>query len=160
MFRRGVSVWTAPPALRDLAMRYALAVDTRNPEMLAAIFTTDGVMSAQGSAEVLYAAPDGWGRMIAAMDASFGQTLHNVFNQTFERDGEGAVTGLTTGIASHILPGDGGDLVDFAMRYHDRYAEEGGVWKFRERRLEVVWIEERKVRPFSAEIMSRVLKGF
>lgn len=141
-------------------MRYALAVDTRNPEMLAAIFTTDGVLGAQGGAEILYAAPEGWGQMIAAVEASFAQTLHNVFNQTFERDEDGAVSGLTTGIASHILPGDGGDLVDFAMRYHDRYAEEDGNWKFRERRLEVVWVEERRVSKFSPEIMTRVLKGF
>lgn len=155
-----MSDWTAPLALRDLAMRYALAVDSRDPGMLAAIFTANGVMRSQGGGAVLYAAPDGWGQMIAAVESSFAQTLHNVFNQTFERDADGAVSGLTTGIASHILPGDGGDLVDFAMRYHDRYAEEDGNWKFRERRLEVVWVEERRVSKFSPEIMTRVLKGF
>lgn len=155
-----MSFWTAPQELRDLAVRYALAVDSRDPVLLADIFTADGLMGGQGRTEARYVAPDGWARMIAEVDASFSQTMHNVFNQTFERAEDGAVSGVTTGIASHILPGDGEDLVDFAMRYHDRYAQEDGRWKFRERRLEVLWVEQRKVSPPSAEIMNRILKRF
>ena len=155
-----MTYWTAPQALRDLAVRYALAVDSRDHEMLADIFTSDGVMGGQGSAEVRYRGPEGWPRMIAETDASFAQTMHNVFNQTFDLADDGSVSGLTTGVASHILPGDGSDLVDFAMRYHDRYAQEDGRWKFSERRLEVVWVEQRKVGKFTREAMSRFLKGF
>ena len=155
-----MTFWTAPQELRDLAVRYALAVDSRDSDELAAIFTADGVMGGRGSDDVRYAGPEGCKRMIAEVDASFAKTMHNVFNQTFDRAEDGEVSGMTTGIASHILPGDGSDLVDFAMRYHDRYAQEGGCWKFRERRLEVVWVEQRKVSQFSAESMAHILKGF
>ena len=51
-------------------------------------------------------------------------------------------------------------LLDFAMRYHDRYAREAGQWKFADRQLEVVWVETRKVGPFSPAMMGRDLRGF
>lgn len=155
-----MAFWTAPQEVHDLAFRYARAVDGRDPAMLGAIFTADGVIGGHNSADVRYRGAEGWARMIAEVEASFGATMHNVFNQTFDRSADGAISGLTTGIASHMLPGDAGELVDFAMRYHDRYAQEDGRWKFSERRLEVVWVEERKVSKFSAEMMGRILKGF
>ena len=156
----GGAPWTAPQELRDLAARYARAVDSRDADGLAEIFTTDGVMGGWRSDEVRYAGAEGCRQMIDQVEASFARTMHNVFNQTFEQAEDGAVSGLTHGVASHILPGDGSDLVDFAMRYHDLYAQESGRWKFRERRMEVVWIEQRKVTRPTAEAMSRVLKGF
>lgn len=155
-----MTAWTAPQELHDLSYRYARAVDSRDADMLASIFTADGKMGGWKSEEVRYTGPDGWRRMIAQVEASFADTMHNVFNQTFDQAEDGSVSGLTTGIASHLLPGDTGDLVDFAMRYHDRYAQEGGRWKFSERRLEVVWVEQRKVSKFSAEMMGRILNGF
>ena len=153
------AAWTAPQELRDLAVRYVLAVDTRDADALADVFTADGVIGGWGSDDVRYAGADGFRRMIDQVAVTFGRTMHNVFNQTFQRV-DGAVSGLTYGVASHILPGDGTDLVDFAMRYHDRYVEEGGRWKFRERRLEVVWIEQHKVLRPETETMARILKGF
>lgn len=166
-----MAFWSAPQELHDLAFRYARALDGRDAAMLAAIFTTDGRIAGRDSGTVRYTGAEGWARMIGEVTASFADTMHNVFNQTFDRSEDGTVTGLTTGIASHLLfPRDGDDagsetsglreVVDFAMRYHDQYAIEDGHWKFRERRLEVVWVEHRKVSEFSAELMSRVLKGF
>jgi len=85
-------------------------------------------------------------------------------DQTFEVDAQGIVTGLTTGIASHLLPAPPEaterTLLDFAMRYHNRYASEDGVWKFAERALEVVWVETRPVRRFSPAMLGRELRGF
>jgi hypothetical protein len=102
--------------------------------------------------------------MIGEVSASFGQTMHNVFNQTFDRGADGTVTGLTTGIASHLLPAAEGSreqaLLDFAMRYHNRYALEDGCWKFADRQLEVVWVETRKVALFDPAMLGRELKGF
>ncbi|NCU10586.1 MAG: hypothetical protein GXC70_00250, partial [Sphingomonadaceae bacterium] len=100
----------------------------------------------------------------AEVSASFGQTMHNVFNQTFDRAADGTVTGLTTGIASHLLPAAEGDagaaLMDFAMRYHNRYALEDGQWKFADRQLEVVWVERRQVAGFDPAMLGRELRGF
>lgn len=102
--------------------------------------------------------------MIAEVSISFDKTMHNVFNQSFERALDGTVTGQTTGIASHILPAPEGSseltLLDFAMRYHNRYAREDGQWKFADRQLEVVWTEARKVKPFDPAMLGRELKGF
>jgi len=154
----------APAQLRDLAHRYALAVDSRDAAMLAGLFTANGTLRGAGQAEGRYTGAAGFARMIAEVEASFGATMHNVFNQTYERAADGTVTGHVTGVASHVLPGaaDKGEftLLDFAMRYHDRYAQEQGVWKFADRQLEVVWVERRSAARFSSAIMGRELGGF
>jgi len=158
------AAYTAPQALHDLAFRYGLAVDTRDAAMLGALFTRDGVLRGHGQADARYRGPNGWAAMIAEVDASFATTVHNVFNQTFEIGDDGTVTGVTTGVASHLLPGDADapdrTLLDFAMRYHNRYATEDGAWRFAERALEVLWVETRTVRRFSRAMMGRELRGF
>lgn len=152
--------YTASQELHDLAVRYALAVDTRDATMLASIFTSGGVIRGFGENPIEFRGAEGFARMIEQVDAAFDQTMHNVFNQTFQRDDRGEVTGLTTSIASHLLKGDPCSLLDFAMRYHNQYAQEDGVWKFAERRLEVVWVETRQVQKFSAAMMDSDLKEF
>ena len=47
-----------------------------------------------------------------------------------------------------------------AIRYHNRYAQEDGVWKFAERNLEVLWVENRPVQKFTAAMMDADLKEF
>ena len=151
----------APQQLHDLAFRYGEAVDSRNPERLGAIFAQDGVIASFPEKAVRYRGEQGWARMIEEVSASFQETMHNVFNQTFELDDNGTVTGLTTGIASHLVgSGDALCVLDFAMRYHNTYAVEAGDWKFAERLLEVVWVEERPVRRFSPAMLGRELAGF
>ncbi len=160
----GAGLFAAPQDLRDLAVRYALAVDSLDPAMLAGLFTAEGTLRGHGQAGVRYRGADGFAQMIEQVRASFMKTMHNVFNQTYDRAEDGTVTGHVTGIASHILPPDEGaadwTLLDFAMRYHDRYAREAGQWKFADRQLEVVWVETRKVGPFSPAMMGRDLRGF
>lgn len=156
--------YTAPQELHDLAMRYGLAVDNRDAAMLGSIFIRDGVIRGHGQSGARYAGPAGWEKMIAEVSASFGRTMHNVFNQTFEIAPDGTITGLTTGVASHVLRAEPDaaeqPLLDFAMRYHNRYAIEDGAWKFAERALEVLWVETRRVRPFSANMLGKELQGF
>lgn len=156
--------FAAPQQLRDLACDYALAVDSLDAAMLAGLFTADGVMRGHGQPGARYRGADGCAQMIDQVRASFMKTMHNVFNQSYWQAEDGTVTGHVTGIASHILPAPDGasewTLLDFAMRYHDRYALDGGGWKFAERQLEVVWVETRKVMPFSPAMMGRELRGF
>ncbi|MFM6950210.1 MAG: nuclear transport factor 2 family protein [Novosphingobium sp.] len=156
--------YTAPQELHDLAFRYGLAVDNLDAAMLGSIFTAQGVIRGHGHSGARYLGADGWQRMIAEVQASFQRTMHNVFNQTFEQAPDGTLTGLTTGIASHLLPADPGTkshrVLDFAMRYHNRYAVEGGAWKFAERALEVLWVETREAQQFNLEMLGRELKGF
>lgn len=155
-----MSAFTAPQDLHDLAFRYALAVDTLDAELLSAVFARDGAVRGYGENPIEFVGADGLARMIGQVDASFQKTMHNVFNQTFDRSADGVVTGQTTCIASHVLPGDVWLLLDMAIRYHNRYAQEERVWKFAERRLEVVWVETRPVQKFAAAMMSSDLRQF
>lgn len=155
-----MTAFTAPQELHDLAFRYALAVDSLDAAMLAAAFTPDGAVRGYGENPIEFVGADGLARMIGQVDAAFQKTMHNVFNQTFERAADGTVTGQTTCIASHIMRGDDWVLMDMAIRYHNIYAQEEGVWKFAERRLEVIWVETRPVRKFSASMMDSDLKEF
>lgn len=143
----------APPALRDLACRYAWAVDRRDAGEIAALFTADGAVRGYGENPIDYTGPERLAAMMADL-GMFERTMHNVFNQLFERGPDGAVTGMTYCIASHLLPGAEPMLVDMAIWYHDRYAEDAGQWKFAERRLEVLWTETRPAKRFSAAMMS------
>lgn len=143
----------APAALRGLAHRYAFAVDRRESAAITELFTADGAVRGFGDNPIDYT---GAQRLAAMMQdlGMFERTMHNVFNQLFERSADGEVTGLTYCIASHLLPGDNPVLVDMAIWYHDRYALQGDVWKFAERRLEVLWTENRPVKRFSPAMMS------
>lgn len=156
--------FTAPQELHDLAFRYGLAVDNRDAAMLGAIFTSNGVIRGHGQRAARYTGAAGWQTMIAEVSTSFGRTMHNVYNQTFDTAPDGTISGLTTGVASHLLPAEANatdlKVLDFAMRYHNRYAQEGGVWKFAERALEVMWVETRRVAPFTAAMLGRKLHGF
>jgi SnoaL-like domain len=155
-----MTAWSAPQELHDLAFRYALAVDTLDREMLASVFTEGGAVRGYGENPIEFVGVDGLAQMIAQVDAAFQKTMHNVFNQTFERASDDVITGQTTCIASHVLPGDEWMLLDMAIRYHNRYAKEGGAWKFTERRLEVLWVETRPVQKFTAAMMDADLKEF
>lgn len=148
-----MGTFIAPPQLRELAHRYAWAVDRRDAAAIVPLFTAAGAVRGHGSNPIDYT---GAARLAAMMDdlAMFEMTMHNVFNQLFEQGADGAVSGVTYCIASHLLPGDAPLLVDMAIWYHDRYAEEDGVWKFAERRLEVRWTETRPARRFDPAMMS------
>ncbi len=156
--------YTAPQELHDLAFRYGLAVDNRDAALLGSVFTRDGVICGYGEGAARYTGAAGWQRMIAEVSNSFGRTMHNVYNQTFEISSDGAISGLTTGVASHLLPAETGAStwrrLDFAMRYHNCYALEDGAWKFSERALEVLWVETGQVAPFSTDMLGRELRGF
>ncbi|MBS0255285.1 MAG: nuclear transport factor 2 family protein [Proteobacteria bacterium] len=143
----------APPELRELAHRYAWAVDRRDAAAIVPLFTRDGAVRGHGANPIDYTGP---ARLAAMMDdlGMFEMTMHNVFNQLFERDADGAVTGVTYCVASHLLPGENPVLVDMAIWYHDRFEQEDGAWKFAERRLEVRWTENRPARRFDPAMMS------
>lgn len=157
---RGMNIYTAPQELHDLAFRYALAVDTLDPVMLASAFVVDGAVRGFGDNPIEFIGAEGLARMVAQVDAAFQKTMHNVFNQTFAQSSDGMVSGHTYCIASHILRGKEWSLLDMAIRYHNRYFDDNGLWKFAERRLEVVWVETRPVQKFTAAMMDADLKEF
>lgn len=148
-----MAAFDAPPQLRDLAHRYAWAVDRRQGAELAALFTPDGAIRGFPPNPIDYTGPARLQAMMADL-GMFERTMHNVFNQLFEADERGQVTGMTYCIASHLMPGAEPVLVDMAIWYHDSYALHDGTWRFAERRLEMLWVENRPVRRFDPAMMS------
>jgi SnoaL-like domain len=155
-----VSAFTAPQELHDLAFRYALSVDNHDAEMIKSVFTRGGAVRGFGENPIHFAGSAGLDDMIARVKSSFRRTMHNVHNQTFERDETGNVTGITYCIASHILPGEAWQVLDMALRYHNIYAQEDGMWRYADRALEVLWVETRDVQPFSPDMMSSEFEEF
>jgi SnoaL-like domain len=154
------SAFTAPQELHDLAFRYALAVDNCDARMLISTFAVDGAVVGYGENPIEFRAELGLREMIRLVGSGFQRTLHKVFNQTFERDAAGQVTGITYCTASHILPGSDWNLLDMTIRYHNVLTQEADGWKYRERRLEVIWVETRPVQKFTAAMMDADLKEF
>jgi hypothetical protein len=149
----------APPPLRDLAHRYALAVDRRDAALICGIFAADGEVAGFGENPISYRGPERLTEMMADL-GMFERTMHKVYNQTFERDHAGAVSGLTYCTASHLLPGEEPTLLDMEIVYHDSFVEADGAWRFARRALEVLWVEFRPVKRFTPEIMSGSLGAF
>ena len=125
-------------ALRDLACRYAAAIDQCDMERLGDVFTADAELSLpymdqQHSGRAAIVA------VIAQVDVLFDRTFHAVHNQLLEVQGDTAV-GETYGIALHFSSRDGGrQRYDMCIRYQDQMRREDGVWRFSRRELQVDW---------------------
>ncbi len=123
--------------IRDLVARYGMAVDDRDVEALAAMFTSDatfgladGMVANQGRQAVI----DFYTERMAA----FGATYHYPHSHVIDLDSDRPdhATGVVNAHAELAL--DGRTLVT-ALRYHDRYRVEAGRWCFVERRVAMIY---------------------
>lgn len=149
---------TDAEALRRLGLRYAAAIDGCDAEALVAIFTSDGSVGNNDATDPDFVGHDALRKMVGQVDAMFIKTLHKVHNQLIDQSGAQTAHGHTYCTASHIMPtADGGwQCLDMAIRYHDRYRSEAGVWKFASRRLETEWVEIRAVQPFDRSVFASI----
>ena len=154
-----MAAYCAAQELHDLAFRYAQAVDRRDANKLLSVFTADGAVMGYGDNPISFRGEAGLRDMTEKLSA-FRMTMHNVFNQIFETDASGNITGETYCVASHILPGKDWRVMDMAIRYHNSYRQQADGWRFFERRLEVLWVETRAVSPFVASMMKEDLGDF
>ena len=144
--------------LRELAFRYALAVDGCDADALIDLFTADGSVGGMDASVPSFEGPADLRLMIAQVDASFNRTMHNVYNQVFEIEpGASMASGETYCLASHIIetPDGAWQILEMAIRYKNDYAHEDGRWKFRRRRLDVQWIETRPAQRFTPDMISK-----
>ena len=123
--------------IRDLIARYGMAVDDRDVESLADMFTSDarfgladGMVANQGRQAVI----DFYTERMAA----FGPTYHYPHSQVieFDPDRPGHATGMVNAHAELAL--DGRTLVT-ALRYFDEYRVEEGCWRFVERKVAMIY---------------------
>ncbi|UGQ41726.1 nuclear transport factor 2 family protein [Rhodococcus aetherivorans] len=118
--------------IRELATRYALAVDDHDMETLAALYTPDAAF--HGLSESL------WGRdaiityVRAALDGYDGVSVHTPHPGTVDFTDEDTAQGI---VPCHVEFAQAGVQSILALRYHDRYMRRAGRWYFGERRLEV-----------------------
>ncbi len=122
--------------LAELIARYALAVDDRDLEAIAALFTPDGafrskdgVMSARGTEAVL----EQFRGRFRALKLSNHFSHDHVF--TFGADAD-AATGLVT---AHAEVWRNGRALIGALRYEDSYRRHQGRWCFADRLLHFLY---------------------
>lgn len=127
--------------LRQLAFRYADAVDRRDGEAFRALFTEDGAMRVQtddGPVENEWSG-DGLAGSFDLLKEY--RTFHHVGGAVFDTS-EGNPTGRVQCMAHHYQRTGNGpvDLV-MVIVYHDRYARPAGQWRIAERRVAIQWTE-------------------
>ena len=125
--------------IRDLACRYARAVDRRDWALARTLFTEDAVLV---GARFELVGVERIVRGLATVER-YRATFHAVHNQTLELDAD-AATGETYCVANHLLERDGRSFkLDWGIRYQDRYRRgKDGAWRIARRELIVDWEQE------------------
>jgi 3-phenylpropionate/cinnamic acid dioxygenase small subunit len=139
-------------AIQDLAAHYARAVDRRDYDAFARIFTRDGRVAVYYG-DPAFVAPTnemrGIDKIMKGMRGieQYRRTTHFVGNQTVELEANRAMA--ETYCLAHHLHEVEGRWSNFIMsiRYADRCVREPEGWRFAERVLTVDWTEERPVTP-------------
>jgi len=123
--------------LRELVARYGIAVDNRDIDALAALFTPDavfrsrdGVMNAQGRAAIV----EQFHGRFAALKA----TNHVAHDQIIELDADDPDRAVGV-VSSHAEVWRNGRALVAALRYGDRYERHEGRWRFAERTLSFLY---------------------
>ncbi|MBD2836048.1 nuclear transport factor 2 family protein [Pseudomonas sp. JM0905a] len=125
-------------ALYELVCRYAQAVDKRDWQALARLFTPDAVLKGPGFSF------DGVDAIVAGMNGlgRFNLTQHHVHNHLAEFD-ELEANAETYCVANHLYEADGlTRKLDWGIRYLDRFACIDGLWHFTRRELLLDWSQD------------------
>lgn len=137
------------PRLRDLAVRYAVAVDDRDPEAFASVFTDDAelivrAVPGSGRPDRTHTGTEAISRIPGRME-HYERTFHMLGQSAYTIEGDQA-SGTVYCQAHHLSTSDDGSR-DYIMyiRYRDRYKDVGdGSWQIASREVDVQWVEERK----------------
>ncbi|HEY1633896.1 MAG TPA: nuclear transport factor 2 family protein [Acidimicrobiales bacterium] len=134
--------------LREVSDRYARAVDRRDADAIADIFTEDAELSIHEPAEAEPPSRVLRGRSeisgIPRLIARYPKTFHFMGNALYEIDDDSA-TGEVYCVAHHLTHDPAG-ATDYVMliRYLDAYQRcDDGRWRISSRRLLVDWTEDR-----------------
>lgn len=115
-------------ALSEVIARYAHAVDDRDIETVLRLFTPDGRYVHHG--DFVAAGRDELERFYRERLSEYGPTFHYPHSQIVEFTSPSAATGI---VSAHAELSIEGRCVLGGIRYDDRYAREGGVWRIQER---------------------------
>ena len=135
-------------AIRNLVDQYAYCADTRDAQGQMALFTEDTrfivFMDAKASepTQVINKRAD----LFPVFDNlnTYRATMHFNGQSTVLQLNDDTATGITYCIAHHQTINDGVQKLMIAnIKYHDSFVKQNGKWLFAERKLMVVWIENR-----------------
>ncbi|GAA4544094.1 nuclear transport factor 2 family protein [Pseudonocardia xishanensis] len=135
--------------IRQLAHRYALAMDSRDLATMESLFVADLPCGE------LMMVEDNWadltiGEFFRLVMKSFGKTVHFVGNHVIDVDGAEA-TGVVYCRAEHEWRGQ---WVVVAMAYMDRYQRVDDAWRFRRREPMAWWGGDVLERPSGPDWMT------
>jgi ketosteroid isomerase-like protein len=121
--------------IRELAYRYAAAVDAKDIDTLAHLFVEDVDNGRYGAGR------DGVKTFYDNVLRTFHCSMHLVANHVIDFDDDGHAHGLVYCRAQHhVLEPE--HWYDKALAYWDQYEKVGGAWLFRRRRLRA-WYEQK-----------------
>jgi hypothetical protein len=115
-------------SIRDLAQRYALAADGKDPDAMAALFVPDVDNGRHGMGR------EGVKRFYDQALRKFHCSMHLVANHVIDFDDDEHATGVVYCHARHHLL-DPEHWFDEDLAYFDTYERAKGEWLFRRRRV-------------------------
>jgi hypothetical protein len=118
----------ARDGIRQLAERYAIAVDGKDLDGIAALFVEDVDNGRYG------AGPEGVKRFYDQSLRKFHCSMHLVGNHVIDFDDENHAHGVVYCRAHHHVF-EPEHWFDMALAYFDTYERVGGAWRFRRRRV-------------------------
>lgn len=123
-------------AVRRVCQLYALAIDTRNGEMLRSAFSPDALVSGTlGESAVADYLP-----MLETGVAAYAATQHNITNQYAVVDGDRASC-WSYCVALHFeAPGNGHDDLAMGVQYRDELERVDGGWRIARRVTVPQWV--------------------
>jgi hypothetical protein len=109
--------------IQQLAFRYALAVDSRDLEGVADLFSVTSDFSRWGPGR------EGCLRFFEGIWARFGRSIHSVTTHVIDAVDEESASGTVYCRAEQQQLGDGSWWI-YQLAYFDRYICEDGTWRF------------------------------
>jgi hypothetical protein len=103
--------------LRDLSLRYCLAIDDSDWDALRALY-------GPGRDETV--------DQLRSIRSTYGRTIHTAHGQLVEFTDDDHATGI---VPAHAELDIAGETVICAMRYYDDYVREAGGWRFAQRQI-------------------------
>lgn len=131
----------ARTALRNLAERYAAAMDAADPAALARVFAPDGalVIRVPGRAKPLSEfRGEQLGLFARLLGETYESTLHHVTTQIVDVE---ARTGTTWCLAHHVTGGPDRTLESVGVRYEETFTRVDGEWRFALRDVTALWVK-------------------
>ena len=125
----------------DLLHRYATGLDTRDWELLASVFTADGVADYSSLELGVNDGPDAIVDLCRGALSGLDATQHTISNETIEVDGDRARARCYFQ-AQHVFRGaPGGDNFIVAGIYEDDLVRTPAGWRIERRTLIPTWFE-------------------